>query len=108
MTERPPLILKRGAPSRRRADDYDMLENGVVVGRIFKAQVAPPDRPWMWASGLARRLVAVCGALDRGRRMTARPHPGAAPAAHGGEGTVRGQQCPVTYVIGYSPFYELS
>jgi hypothetical protein len=21
-----------------------------VVGRIFKAPVAPPDRPWMWAS----------------------------------------------------------
>ena len=28
-----------------------MLENGVVVGRIFKVPVAPPDRPWMWASG---------------------------------------------------------
>ena len=28
-----------------------MLENGVVVGRIFKAQVAPQGRPWMWASG---------------------------------------------------------
>jgi hypothetical protein len=29
------LILKRGSPSRRRADDYDVLENGGVVGRIF-------------------------------------------------------------------------
>jgi hypothetical protein len=28
-----------------------VLENGVVVGRIFKVQVAPPARPWMWASG---------------------------------------------------------
>ena len=28
-----------------------MLEEGVVVGRIFKAQVAPEGRPWMWASG---------------------------------------------------------
>jgi hypothetical protein len=47
------LILKRGSASRseRRDDDYDVLENGVVVGRIFKAQVAPPDRAWMWASG---------------------------------------------------------
>jgi hypothetical protein len=45
------LILKRGDPSRRRADDYDVLENGVVVGRIFKAQVEPQNRPWMWASG---------------------------------------------------------
>ena len=41
-----PLILKRGSASRSsgqwRDDDYDVLENGVVVGRIFKAQVAPP------------------------------------------------------------------
>ena len=29
-----------------------MLENGVVVGRIFFLDAAaPPDRPWMWASG---------------------------------------------------------
>jgi hypothetical protein len=32
-------------------DDYDVLENGVVVGRIFKVPVPPQDRPWMWASG---------------------------------------------------------
>jgi hypothetical protein len=37
-------------------DDYDVLENGVVVGRIFKAQVAPQDRPWMWASGHGRHI----------------------------------------------------
>jgi hypothetical protein len=50
-----PLILKRASTSRSsgqwRDDDYDVLENGVVVGRIFKVPVAPPDRPWMWASG---------------------------------------------------------
>jgi hypothetical protein len=28
-----------------------VLEGGAVVGRIFKVPVAPPDRPWMWASG---------------------------------------------------------
>jgi hypothetical protein len=32
-------------------DDYDVLENGGVVGRIFKVPVAPPERPWMWTSG---------------------------------------------------------
>jgi hypothetical protein len=32
-------------------DDYDVLENGGVVGRIFTVTVAPPDRPWSWASG---------------------------------------------------------
>jgi hypothetical protein len=31
--------------------DYDVLEDGVVVGRIFKSPGAPADRPWMWASG---------------------------------------------------------
>jgi hypothetical protein len=49
------LILKRTKVSRPsgqwRDDDYVVLENGVVVGRIFKVPVAPQDRPWMWASG---------------------------------------------------------
>jgi hypothetical protein len=31
-------------------DDYDVLENGVVAGRIFLS-AAPRNRPWMWASG---------------------------------------------------------
>jgi hypothetical protein len=50
-----PLILKRASASRSSGqwsdDDYDVLENGVVVGRICKEQGAPPDRPWGWASG---------------------------------------------------------
>jgi hypothetical protein len=51
-----PLILKRGSANRPsgqwRDDDYDMLENGVVVGRIFHLDaVGPQGRPWMWASG---------------------------------------------------------
>jgi hypothetical protein len=46
----PPLILKR-APVGDNQDDYSVLEEGVVVGRVFKAQVAPEGRPWMWASG---------------------------------------------------------
>ena len=50
------LILKRGNLSRRggqwRDDDFDVLENGVVVGRIFCLDaVGPQGRPWMWASG---------------------------------------------------------
>ena len=44
------LILKR-APIGDNPDDYDVLENGVVVGRIFLVPVAPEGRPWMWASG---------------------------------------------------------
>jgi hypothetical protein len=40
------LIPKRGSPSRRRAEDYDVLENGGVVGRIFFLDaVGPQGRP---------------------------------------------------------------
>ena len=45
-----PLILKR-APVGDNPEDYAVLEDGVVVGRIFLAAVAPAERPWMWASG---------------------------------------------------------
>jgi len=46
------LILKRSDPSRRRDNDYDVLEGGKVVGRIFHLEAAAPEgRPWMWASG---------------------------------------------------------
>jgi hypothetical protein len=44
------LILKPASASRSSGqwsdDDYDVLENGVVVGRICKEHAAPPDRPW--------------------------------------------------------------
>jgi hypothetical protein len=51
-----PLILKRASVSRPagqwRDDDYDVLEDGVVVGRILCLDaVGPQGRPWMWASG---------------------------------------------------------
>jgi hypothetical protein len=50
------LILKRASVSRQsgqwRDDDFDVLEDGVVVGRIvFFDAVGPQGRPWMWASG---------------------------------------------------------
>jgi hypothetical protein len=49
------LILKHANASRSCGewldDDFDVLEAGVVVGRIFFSPVAPQDRPWMWASG---------------------------------------------------------
>jgi hypothetical protein len=44
------LILKRANLSRLsgqwRDDDYDALENGVVVGRSFLSPAAPQDRQW--------------------------------------------------------------
>ena len=52
------LILKQANTSRLSGrwsdDDYDVLENGVVVGRIFKVPVPLQDRPWMWASSHRR------------------------------------------------------
>ena len=51
-----PLILKHASASRPsgqwRDDDYDVLEDGVVAGRIFLVPAAAPQgRPWIWASG---------------------------------------------------------
>jgi hypothetical protein len=46
------LLLKRAAASRLSGewndDDFDVLADGVVVGRIFKADAAPARTPWMW------------------------------------------------------------
>jgi hypothetical protein len=44
------LVLKRASASRPSGewgeDDYDVLADGVVVGRIVKA--AAVGKPWMW------------------------------------------------------------
>jgi hypothetical protein len=46
------LILKRASASRPSGewndDDFDVLADGAVVGRIFKANAAPVGSPWMW------------------------------------------------------------
>src|SRR6201982_4153778 len=46
------LILKRASDSRPSGewsdDDYDVLAEGVVVGRIMRAAAAPVDAPWLW------------------------------------------------------------
>jgi hypothetical protein len=46
------LILKRAAVSRPSGQwsdhDFDVLANGEVVGRIYKANAAPVGSPWMW------------------------------------------------------------
>jgi hypothetical protein len=47
------LILKRASASRPfgewNDDDFDVLAEGIVVGRIFKVNAAPVGTPWMWA-----------------------------------------------------------
>ena len=46
------LILKRASTSRRSGEwndnDFDVLADGVVVGRIMKAIAAPVGSPWFW------------------------------------------------------------
>jgi hypothetical protein len=46
------LLLKRASLSRPSGewsdDDFDVLADGAVVGRIFKANAAPVGSPWMW------------------------------------------------------------
>ena len=45
-------ILKRASASRSSGewsdDDYDVLADGVVVGRIMKAAAKPADASWLW------------------------------------------------------------
>jgi hypothetical protein len=46
------LLLKRASASRPSGewsdDDFDVLANGAVVGRIFKANASPVEASWMW------------------------------------------------------------
>jgi hypothetical protein len=46
------LLLKRASTSRPSGewgeDDYEVLADGVVVGRIVKAAASPEGKPWMW------------------------------------------------------------
>jgi hypothetical protein len=50
--EKDNLTLKRASASRpsgeRSDDDYDVLAEGIVVGRILKAAASPVRTPWMW------------------------------------------------------------
>jgi hypothetical protein len=46
------LLLKRASASRPSGewndDDYDVLADGIVVGRIMKAAAVPVGQSWMW------------------------------------------------------------
>jgi hypothetical protein len=46
------LTLKRTSTSRPSGewndDDFDVLAEGVVVGRIMRAAASPVDAPWLW------------------------------------------------------------
>jgi hypothetical protein len=46
------LVLKRALASRPSGewndDDYEVIADSLVVGRIMKAAAAPVRTPWMW------------------------------------------------------------
>ena len=50
-------MLKRASASRPSGewsdDDYDVLREGAVVGRIFKSAAAPVGTPWFWTLAYA-------------------------------------------------------
>ena len=52
------LILNRASASRPSGewsdDDFDVLADGAVVGRIFKVHAAPVGTPWMWTLAFGR------------------------------------------------------
>jgi hypothetical protein len=69
------LILKRASASRPsgqwKEEDYDVLANGEVVGRIFKANAAPVGSPWMWTAanhGYAATRAAAMAAFAKSWR----------------------------------------
>jgi hypothetical protein len=70
------LITTNSSTSRLRpnlnviSDDYDVLDNGVVVGRIFISPAAPQDRPWMWAR--ATMVISDLPHTDTSRRARRR------------------------------------
>jgi hypothetical protein len=46
-----PLTLRRPRDGRATAgnpDDYDVMSGDRAIGRIFRSNSAPQDRPWMW------------------------------------------------------------
>jgi hypothetical protein len=46
------LVLKRASVSRPsgqwKDDDYDVIADAKIVGRIFKAAASPVGTPWLW------------------------------------------------------------
>ena len=49
------LVLKRASASRPSGewndDDFDVLADGAMVGRIMKAAAASVGTPWLWTFG---------------------------------------------------------
>jgi hypothetical protein len=46
---RPPLILKRESAAAPHDNNYEVLADGVAVGRIMRVAAAPERTPWFWS-----------------------------------------------------------
>jgi hypothetical protein len=103
------LILKRPSASRLSGewsdDDFDVLADGVVVGRIFKANAAPVSSPWIWTlafghhedEGARRYRVEAKGLSLPFRalpRMGQKEEPGCVGSDAGGRGGLELSRCP--------------
>jgi hypothetical protein len=42
------LLLPLAYPANGATYDFDVLTNGEVVGRVYKANASPVGSPWMW------------------------------------------------------------
>jgi hypothetical protein len=87
-----PLILRHASArpfGRWRDDDYDVLEGGVVVGRIFLSPGAPQDRQWMWASGHDGQIARAAHGFEADARVRWRRSLRAGGGLGRGAGTVR-------------------
>jgi hypothetical protein len=63
------LVLKR-APIGDNQEDYNVLEAGVIVGRIFLVPTEPEGRPWMWCSGHNREISRAAHRYEATREAT--------------------------------------
>jgi hypothetical protein len=55
--DRSPASTSLGEPTRAVGqDDYDVIvDDGFVIGRIFKATVSPAGKPWSWTLAYGHR-----------------------------------------------------
>jgi hypothetical protein len=49
-------------------DDFDVLVDGVVVGRILKVHAAPVGQPWLWALAFGHKTARRRTATQRRAR----------------------------------------
>src|SRR5262245_11054665 len=81
------LTLKRASPSRPSGewsdDDYDVLADGEVVGRIFKANAVPVGSAWMWTLAFWHHVARRPTATPRTARRRWRHSPRAGGGSSG-------------------------